>query len=58
MSERKMLVDLVMGAAAVAAARNYACFLELTQDALDGPLRDADRLGDLPDANVRIAGDA
>jgi hypothetical protein len=58
MAEGKTLVDLVVRATALASPRDGPCLFELAQDPLHGSLRDANRLCDLADPNVRVTGDA
>lgn len=58
MAERKALVDMVVRATALASPRDGPCLFELAQDPLHGSLRDANRLCDLADSNVRVACDA
>jgi hypothetical protein len=58
MSKRKALVDLIVGASALASPRNDACLFELTQDPLHCSLRDTHRLSYFSDPDVRVSGDA
>jgi hypothetical protein len=46
-AEGHALVDHLVGSATLADPGNWARLLELAQDSLRGPLRDADSLGDL-----------
>ena len=57
-AERSIRVQLVMIAAALALAREVACFFEIGDDALHGPLGDPDSGCDFTQSNLRLLRDA
>lgn len=57
MTERDLGMDLVVGSATAALAREVAAPLEVDDDSMSGPLRDADRRSQIAEAHLGVAGD-